>query len=67
MSDPNNRQMSLFDEKPLDTKLTPSIHEEYTQLVEKLNFYCNQYYDDNASDVSDAEYDALNRRLKEIE
>ena len=38
MSDPNNRQMSLFDEKPLDTKLTPSIHEEYTQLVEKLNF-----------------------------
>lgn len=60
MSKNPDGQISLFDD-------APSVQKEYDELVTKLNFYCDQYYDENASDISDADYDALNRRLKRIE
>ncbi|MBQ5754564.1 MAG: NAD-dependent DNA ligase LigA [Oscillospiraceae bacterium] len=43
------------------------LREEYNRMVELLNMYSQQYYDRNESDISDAEYDAMTRRLKEIE
>lgn len=39
----------------------------YAQLVELLAKYSRQYYDENESEISDAEYDAMVRQLKEIE
>lgn len=53
-------QLSLFDNDPELTK-------EYESLVKTLNYHCERYYNDDEPEISDAEYDALNRRLKQIE
>lgn len=41
--------------------------EKIKRLIDKLNYYRNQYYNYNKSDVSDAEYDELFDELKELE
>ena len=41
--------------------------ERYYELVKLVTFYNKQYYEDDASDISDYEYDMLNKELKEIE
>lgn len=41
--------------------------EEYKQLVTSLNYYSYEYYNNNRSIISDAEYDSLYKRLKDIE
>ena len=53
-------QLSMFDNDP-------KLEEEYKSLVKTLNYHCERYYNDDEPEISDAEYDALNRRLKEIE
>ena len=53
-------QMSIFDDKA-------ELKNEYDELVKTLNYHCERYYNDDEPEISDAEYDALNRRLKQIE
>ncbi len=42
-------------------------HEEYIELVKKLNHYAELYYSKDEPEISDYEYDSLNNRLKLIE
>ena len=51
-------QISMFDD---------GGKQEYLDLVRTLNYHCERYYSEDEPEISDAEYDALNRRLKEIE
>ncbi|MBG0738402.1 NAD-dependent DNA ligase LigA [Paeniglutamicibacter antarcticus] len=44
-----------------------SLREEYEALADKVRAYRFAYYNDDAPLVSDAEFDALYRRLEEIE
>ena len=37
------------------------------ELTEKLNYYSNKYYMDDSPEISDYEYDMLQRQLKELE
>lgn len=41
--------------------------EEYIQLKEQIEYHSNRYYNQDAPEISDYEYDMLMRRLKEIE
>lgn len=41
--------------------------ERYKELVALVNKYNKQYHEDNASDISDYEFDMMNKELKEIE
>ena len=54
-------QLSLFDNS------TDDLRNEYNDLVKTLNYHCERYYNDDEPEISDFEYDKLNRRLKEIE
>lgn len=40
---------------------------EYLELVAKIEHYNDQYYNQDGSDITDAEFDALTQRLKVIE
>lgn len=41
--------------------------ERYDELVELVNRYNKQYHEDNASEISDYEFDMLNKELRELE
>ena len=43
------------------------INLEYEKLIIQINIYDKQYYQDNHSQISDAEYDKLRNRLNKIE
>ncbi len=43
------------------------IKQKYYQKLSTLNYYNKKYYDDNLSDVTDAEYDQLKKELLELE
>ena len=43
------------------------IKSELTELRKKIRRYSKQYYDENASDISDYDFDMLMQRLKAIE
>ena len=43
------------------------IKNELTELRKKIRKYSKQYYDENASDISDYDFDLLMQRLKAIE
>ena len=43
------------------------IKSELMELRKKIRKYSKQYYDENASDISDYEFDLLMQRLKAIE
>jgi len=43
------------------------LKSELTELRKKIRKYSKQYYDENASDISDYEFDLLMQRLKAIE
>ena len=43
------------------------IKDELTELRKKIRKYSKQYYDENASDISDYDFDLLMQRLKAIE
>ena len=42
------------------------IKSELTELRKKIRKHSKQYYDENASDISDYEFDLLMQRLKAI-
>lgn len=42
-------------------------HEEYLELVKKLNHFAELYYSQDEPEISDYEYDCLNNRLKQLE
>lgn len=54
-------QLSMFDNND------DQIVSEYKELIKTLNYHCERYYNDDEPEISDAEYDSLNRRLKQIE
>jgi len=41
--------------------------ERYKELVALVTKYNKQYHEDNASEISDYEFDMLNKELKEME
>lgn len=45
----------------------PKIAEEYRDLVLAIKQHDLSYYQEDAPSVSDAEYDALRRRVEEME
>ena len=51
-------------EKKLSTQ---KINLEYKKLIKQINLYDRQYYQDNQSQISDAEYDKLRNKLNKIE
>ena len=53
-------QISFFDNEN-------SLENEYRELVKTLNYHCDRYYNEDAPEISDYEYDMLNQRLKQIE
>ena len=44
-----------------------ALYDEYKELVKTLNYHCERYYHDDEAEISDFEYDMLNKKLKEIE
>ena len=44
-----------------------SEHEEYLELVKKLNHFAELYYSKDEPEISDYEYDSMNNRLKQLE
>ena len=56
-------QMDLFSALQSDN----SEHEEYLELVKKLNHFAELYYSKDEPEISDYEYDTMNNRLKQIE
>ena len=56
-------QLDFFSGLPADDP----EHEEYLELVKKLNHYAELYYSKDEPEISDYEYDSLNNRLKQIE
>ena len=59
-------QMDLFD--MMEQQAVPEqISSEYRKLVETLNYHAKRYYDEDAPEISDYEYDMMNNRLKQIE
>ena len=42
-------------------------HNEYLELVKKLNHFAELYYSKDEPEISDYEYDTMNNRLKELE
>lgn len=45
----------------------PDIVKELAELRDTLNYHAKKYYTEDAPEISDFEYDALMRRLKQIE
>lgn len=43
------------------------LRREYEELKEKIDYHSHLYYDLDAPELDDFEFDALTRRLKEIE
>ena len=43
------------------------IRVEYKDLADRIRYHMNRYYNDDKPEIEDAEYDALMRRLKEME
>ena len=43
------------------------MHEDYTNLIAEIKHHMDLYYNEDTPEISDAEYDALMRRLKEME
>lgn len=43
------------------------VKQEYEALVKQVKYHNHLYYDKDASELSDYEYDALTRRLKQLE
>lgn len=50
-----------------EVSLTPEIRDEYAQLIDDVRDARRAYYTDDAPPISDAAYDALYRRLEEVE
>ena len=50
-----------------EMSLTPEIRDEYAQLIDDVRDARRAYYTDDAPTISDAAYDALYRRLEEVE
>lgn len=44
-----------------------NIKKEIIDLVEKINYYNHQYYENNTSEISDFEFDSLLRKLIKLE
>ena len=44
-----------------------AIQKEMQQLTEQLLYHARRYYNDDAPEISDFEYDAMQRRLRELE
>ena len=44
-----------------------AIQKEMQQLTEQLLYHAHRYYNDDAPEISDFEYDAMQRRLRELE
>lgn len=61
----DDNQLNIFD--IANGNDNDAIKAEYDKLVETLNYHSMRYYQDDEPEISDAEYDALNRRLKQIE
>lgn len=51
-------QLSLFNDDG---------REEYLDLVKQLNYHAERYYNEDAPEISDYDYDMLNNRLKQLE
>ena len=59
-------QIDLFN--MMEQQAVPEqISSEYRKLVETLNYHAKRYYDEDAPEISDYEYDMMNNRLKQIE
>ena len=43
------------------------IKDEYLKLIKQINIHNKLYYDENNPKISDAEYDLLWKRVKELE
>lgn len=43
------------------------VRTEYDELVKTLNYHAKRYYDEDAPEISDYDYDMMNNRLKQIE
>ena len=56
-------QLDLFSALQSDN----SEHEEYLELVKKLNHFAELYYSKDEPEISDYEYDTMNNRLKQLE
>ena len=50
-----------------EVSLAPEIRDEYAQLIDDVRDARRAYYTDDAPTISDAAYDALYRRLEEVE
>lgn len=44
-----------------------NIQEEMQQLTEKLQYHANRYYNEDAPEITDYEYDMLQRNLRKLE
>jgi len=51
----------------MSDKIPQTVKEEISKLVKELNYHCYRYYVLDAPVISDADYDRLYRRLKELE
>lgn len=60
-------QMNLFDQGLEVLEIPSDIKNEYNKLVSTLNYHAKRYYDEDAPEISDYEYDMMNNRLKDIE
>lgn len=49
------------------SKISKEIKQELESLVKKLNYHCYRYHVLDSPEISDAEYDSLYRKLKQIE
>ncbi|MCR5773852.1 MAG: NAD-dependent DNA ligase LigA [Lachnospiraceae bacterium] len=43
------------------------IRKEYKELSDKIRYHMDRYYNDDAPEIEDSEYDGLMRRLKDME
>lgn len=50
-----------------DTQLQPSVEAQIRELSEQLRYHSYRYYALDEPEISDAEFDALMRKLKELE
>ena len=59
-------QLNLFDDAML-SDIPSQVRSEYEELVKTLNYHAKRYYDEDAPEISDYDYDMMNNRLKDIE
>ena len=52
---------------PTGLKVPAKLRKEYQQLVDEVNAHRRRYYQDDSPTVSDAEYDKLETRLRDLE